>query len=39
MSHNDEFGFTFLNKGGNVVKTELKDVWLGSLLGISTSLL
>merc|ERR1719331_2429457 len=28
VSHDNELGFTFLNEVGNVVETELKNVWL-----------
>lgn len=37
VSHNNELGLTFLNEGGNVVKSELDNNGLGSLLGISTT--
>lgn len=36
VSHHNELGLTILNKLSNVVQTELKNNWLGSLLGIST---
>ena len=39
VSDNDELGLALLNEGGHVVKTELEDVGLGSLLGVTTSLL
>lgn len=39
VSDGNELGLTFLDEGGNVVKTELEDVGLGSLLGITASLL
>jgi len=28
VSHDDEFGFAFLDEGGNVVETEFKMHWL-----------
>lgn len=39
VSDNDELGLTFFDESGNVVETELEDVWLGTLLNISTTLL
>ena len=39
MSHNNELSLTLFNELGNVVETELDNNWLGSLLGISTTLL
>ena len=39
VSHNDELSLTLLDEFGNVVKSVLEDDWLGSLLGLSTSLL
>lgn len=37
VSHNNDLGFSFFNKSGNVVKTELKNEWLGGFLGVSTA--
>ena len=37
VSHNDELGLTLLDELGNVVKTELNNEGLGSLLGVSTT--
>lgn len=39
VSDDYELCFTFFNESGNVVKTELEYVWLGTLLNITTSLL
>ena len=39
VSHNNELGLALLNELGNVVETELDNNWLGSLLGLSTTLL
>lgn len=39
VSDDNELCFTFFNESGNVVKTVLEDVWLGTLLSITTSLL
>ena len=39
MGHNDELGLAGLDEVGNVVKTEFENNRLGSLLGLSTSLL
>lgn len=39
VGHNDELGLAGLDEVGNVVKTEFENNRLGSLLGLSTSLL
>jgi len=35
MGHDDELGFTFFDEGGDVVKTELEDAWLGTVFLVS----
>ena len=39
VSNNNELSFALFNELSNVVETELDNNWLGSLLGISTTLL
>lgn len=39
VSNNNELGLALLNELGNVVETELDNNWLGSLLGVSATLL
>lgn len=39
VSDDNELCLAFFDESGNVVKTELEYVWLGTLLGITTSLL
>ena len=38
MGHDDELGLTFLDEGGNVVKSVLKMVWLWSNVSLGTTL-
>ncbi len=39
VSNNNELGLALLNELGNMVETELDNNWLGSLLGLSATLL
>lgn len=39
VSDDNELCLAFFDEGGHVVETELEDVWLSTLLGITTSLL